>query len=234
MTIKIFADGADLVKMRTLVLDPRIVGFTTNPTLARAAGVERYRAFGQKALEIAGTRPVSIEVTSDVLVEMGRQAREIASWGDNAFVKVPVMTSDGMTACPLIRELSAEGVRLNVTAVFTEKQVYEVGRALSRGDAPAVVSVFAGRIADAGVDPTEHVGSCRELLHRACPRAEMLWASPRQVYDAVLAERAGCEIITLTPDLIAKLALRGKDLEEYSRETVEMFVRDAKTAGYAL
>lgn len=252
MAIKIFADGADLEQMRGLAGDSRIAGFTTNPSLARKAGVVRYRAFAQLALDYARGKPVSIEVLSDDFTEMGRQARAIAALGKNAFVKIPVTDSAGKSSESLIVELAKEGVSLNVTAVFTSEQVADVGAALNgfnlvtprdrkrvrlRGlevVGPAIVSVFAGRIADAGVDPLVHVTECRKVLRYACPRAEMLWASPRQAYDAVLAEKAGCEIITMGFDLIAKLMLRGKDLAEYSRETVAMFAADVRAAGFEL
>lgn len=231
MVIKLFADGADLATMRELVLDPKIEGFTTNPTLAKKAGVKNYREFGIKALEIAGDKPVSIEVLADDLAGMERQAREIDKWGPNVFVKIPVMTSRGEPTYPVISRLSKDAIPLNVTAVFTQEQVEAVGHALA---GPSIVSIFAGRIADAGVDPEEHVLACCVVLAQVCPQAKMLWASPRQAYDATLAERCGCEIITMTPDLISKLSLRGKTLEAYSQETVAMFYRDAQAAGYTL
>lgn len=255
MMIKIFADGANLGQIRELADDPQIAGFTTNPSLARKAGVTRYRAFAEQALRAARGKPVSIEVLSDDFAEMGRQARGIVALGKNAFVKIPVTDSTGKSSAALITELAADGIPLNVTAVFTPEQVKKVGVALSGVQpsrpvfesrkyskqhqandlgVPAIVSVFAGRIADAGVDPLVHVATCRKVLREACPRAEMLWASPRQVYDVVLAAKAGCEVITLSPDLIAKLALCGKDLAEYSRETVFAFVADARAAGYEL
>lgn len=234
MVIKIFADGADIGEIERLAVDAHIAGFTTNPTLLRKAGVQDYREFGKGALLAAGAKPVSLEVFADDFYGMRRQALEIASWGPNAFVKIPVVQTDGYSCARLIRALVEDGVQLNVTAVFTEEQVHAVAGALDHGTAAAVVSVFAGRIADTGVDPLVTVSVCRRILRQACPRAEMLWASPRQVYDVVLAERAGCEIITMTPDLIAKMALFGRDLSEYSRETVEMFYHDAQAAGYEL
>lgn len=247
MTIKLFADGADLDAIRRLAADPRIAGFTTNPTLVRRAGHPRYRAFITEALRTARSKPVSVEVLHDDEENLLREARGIVALGKNAVVKVPVVDSRGQALAGAIAILASEGVPLNVTAVFTVEQVQEVGRALSGGKpgrrrintsqgppAPAIVSVFAGRIADAGVDPLAHVTACREVLREACPRAEMLWASPRQVYDVALAERAGCEVITMTPDLIDKMVLRGKDLAEYSRETAAQFARDAQEAGYEL
>lgn len=234
MAIKVFADGADLASMCRLADDDRIRGFTTNPSLLKKAGVTDYAAFARAALTIAGGRPVSFEVLADDFAEMERQARVIASWGEAAWVKIPVTNTRGEPAYALISKLSRAGVRLNVTAVFTADQVRRVGAALAVGTVPAVVSVFAGRICDAGVDVAEWLRWYRVDLRIACPRAEMLWASPRQVYDYVLASRAGCDIITMTPDLIAKLSLLGKSLEEYSRETVEMFYRDAQGAGLQL
>lgn len=234
MNIRIYADGAPVDQVARLAALPHVAGFTTNPSLARKAGVANYRAFGKNMLVAASGKPVSIEVLADEPAEIERQAHVIASWGENAVVKIPVMTTDGTPSYRLIRRLAEDGVSLNVTAVFTEEQVREVGHALDHGNAPAIVSVFAGRIADAGFDPLGHVILCRAALRAACPRAPMLWASTRQAYDAVLAERARCEIITMTPDLIAKLALTGRDLTEYSRETVEMFYRDARAAGFEL
>lgn len=252
MSIKIYLDGADLGAMRSWADDPRIAGFTTNPSLAFASGITRYRAFAERALEIARGLPVSIEVLADNLSEIGRQARAIAAMGDNAVVKIPVVNSLGQSTAAVVDDLAGSGIKLNVTAVFTPAQTSEVGRALS-GELsstlvggkraavsrapriiPAVVSVFAGRVADAGVDPLEHVKKCRDSLRAACPRAEMLWASARQVYDVVLAERAGCEIITLSPALLSKLRLVGKDLEAYSRETAAEFAADALAAGFEL
>lgn len=232
--IKIFADGADILEIERLAADPHVAGFTTNPTLLRKAGVAHYREFGKWALSVAKGKPVSLEVFSDDLDEMGRQAEEIASWGPNAFVKVPVTNTEGHSTNDVITGLSRKGVRLNVTAVFTKEQVTTVGRALSVGVGAAIVSVFAGRVADAGVDPLDHMARCHYILKTECSRAELLWASPRQVYDVILAERAKCEIITMTPELIAKMANFGKDLTEYSRETVTMFYRDAQAAGYKL
>lgn len=235
--MKIFADGADLAKMREMADDPRIAGFTTNPTLMRKAGVSDYRAFAREALAIASGRPVSFEVFADDHDGIGVQAREISAFDPaRAFVKVPVIYTSGVSTRRVVRELSAAGIALNVTAVFTPTQVSVMAEELNLSAAPAIISVFAGRIADAGVDPVQHMESCAEDLDLHCPRAgvELLWASPRQVYDYKLAERAGCDIITMTPDLIAKLALFGKDLDEYSLETVKMFHEDAKAAGYTL
>lgn len=239
--IKIYADGADLND--PIWQSPQVDGFTTNPSLMRRAGVSNYPAFACTALRMAGSRPVSFEVLADDLSEMRRQALVIASWGYRAYVKVPVMTTQGASAAGLVADLAGQGVPLNITAVFTVKQVEEVGRALARGlaeclystlESPPLVSVFAGRIADAGLDPGRHLRYCRTVLREECPVAEMLWASPRQVRDLLIAEDAGCEIITMTPDLIGKRQLLGKDLAEFSRETVQMFYDDACASGLEL
>lgn len=238
--IKIFADGADVRVIVQQAEDPRIAGFTTNPSLMRAAGIGKYRAGASSLLRAARSKPVSIEVLSDDFENMAREARGIAELAPNAVVKVPIVNSKGESCAPLIAELAREGLRLNVTAVFTPKQVEALTQAVvgkgktSGAGATMIVSVFAGRIGDAGVDPLDHVTKCREVLRKSMPRAEMLWASARQAYDVHLAEAAGCEIITMTSDLIRKLALRGKDLDLYSRETATQFYLDAAGAGYAL
>lgn len=232
--IKIFADGADSNVIASLARDGKIAGFTTNPSLMRAVGVPLYRAGALVILAAAAGKPVSIEILSDNVKDAEREARGIAELGSNAVVKVPVVNSKGASMVGLIAKLAGEGLPLNVTAVFTRDQVVEVGRALGKAKASATISIFAGRIADTGVDPLKHVSECRKALRDACPSAQMLWASSRQVYDVALAQRAGCEIITLTPDLIAKLQLTGKDLGEYSNETAAQFLRDAAASGYAL
>lgn len=231
--MQIYLDSADLSVMRRWSLDARVAGFTTNPSLARAAGHHgNYIEFAREALHIAGGRPVSIEVLSDDVSEMVRQARVLAELGEGILVKVPIINSEGQSTESAISTLAAEGVGLNVTAVFTRDQAVAAGQALCRGSAPAVVSVFAGRISDAGVDPRIHVGMCMSDLKWSCFRARGLWASARQVYDVELAMQARCDIITLPPALLAKLALRGKDLHEYSRETAAEFARDAYVAGF--
>lgn len=231
----IYLDSADLSVMRSWSADPRVVGFTTNPSLARAAGHHgAYLEFAREALHIAEGRPVSVEVISDDLDEMVRQGLVLAELGDNVLVKVPIRNSAGESTGRVISALSASGVGLNVTAVFTRDQAVSAGEALGLGSAPAVVSVFAGRISDAGVEPLSHLTQCRWDLQRCCARAQMLWASARQVYDVKLATRAGCAIITLPPALLKKLDLDGKDLEEYSRETAAEFARDARAAGFEL
>ena len=232
LRVKIFADGADLNMIRHLAADSRIKGFTTNPTLMRAAGVSDYKAFARDVLDIVTDRPVSFEVFGDDFPIMQAQAQEIASWGKNVYVKIPITTTLGESAKQLIATLSGAGIKLNVTAVMTLEQVEIVAEALAP-ETPAVVSLFAGRIADTGVDPVPHMQKAAAILkHR--PKAELLWASPRELLNIFQADAVGCHIITVTPDVLKKLALVGKDLDSYSRETVEMFYRDAAVAGYGI
>jgi len=232
LNIKIFADGADTKAMREAAANPLIRGFTTNPTLMRAAGVGDYKTFAQEVLEVIPDRPISFEVFADDFPTMEQQAREIASWGKNVYVKIPVTNTTGDFAGPLIAALSRSGIKLNVTAVMTLDQVSRVGDALAE-TVPAVVSVFAGRIADTGRDPVPHMKEALEIL-RSRPRAELLWASPRELLNIFQADEIGCHIITVTSDHLKKLALIGKDLNEYSRDTVAMFYRDAVSAKYAI
>jgi transaldolase len=232
LRIKIFADGADLDAMLRLAADPRIRGFTTNPTLMRKAGIADYEAFGRRVLAAIPDRPVSLEVFADDFPTMERQARAIAGWGANAYVKIPVTDTAGTSAAPLIERLSADGIALNVTALLTLDQIRATAAALAPA-APAVVSVFAGRIADTGVDPVPMMEEALRILGER-PRAELLWASPRELLNIVQADAIGCHIVTVTGDLLAKLELLGKDLAAYSRETVEMFRRDALAAGYSI
>jgi transaldolase len=231
--LKIFADGAALAPMLELAKNPRIAGFTTNPTLMRKAGVADYRAFAHEVLASIKDKPISFEVFADEFPEMKRQAMEIKTWGDNVYVKIPITNTRRETATPLIKELTAAGVKLNVTAICTLDQVRATAEVL-RGGAPSVVSVFAGRIADTGVDPVslmrEAVGICRA----ADKNIELLWASPRELLNIVQAAEVGCDIITVTNDVLAKLPTLGKDLAEFSLETVQMFYRDAQAAGYKL
>lgn len=232
LRVKIFADGADLDGILRMSANPLIKGFTTNPTLMRKAGVDDYEAFARRLLQAVPDRPVSLEVFADDFAEMGRQARVIASWGRNVNVKIPVTNTRQEFTGPLIRQLSSEGIAVNVTAVLTVEQVRRVTECLAPG-APAIVSVFAGRVADTGVDPVPLMREARQVL-AARPRAELLWASPRELLNVFQADEAGCDIITATSDILAKLALVGKDLEEYSLETVQMFRRDAVAAGYEI
>ncbi|HXF54889.1 MAG TPA: transaldolase [Hyphomicrobiaceae bacterium] len=232
LQIRIFADGANLNDVRAMAADPRISGFTTNPTLMRAAGVADYRAFARSVLGIVGDRPVSFEVLADDFPTMEAEAREIASWGRNVYVKVPVTDTRGTSAAPLVARLSRSGIKLNVTAVMTLDQVGEMCAALAEA-VPAIISVFAGRIADTGRDPVPHMLEALRLM-RSRPRAELLWASPRELLNVFQADATGCHIITVTPELLRKLELVGKDLGVYSRETVAMFHRDAVAANYAI
>jgi transaldolase len=232
LKVKLFADGADLAGMKAMYANPAIKGFTTNPTLMRKAGVADYKAFALEVLKAIPDRPVSFEVFADELDAMEAQGREIATWGANVNVKIPVTNTRRVFCGPVIKRLSADGIQVNVTAVFTPEQVKAVADNLAPGT-PAIVSVFAGRIADTGRDPIPVMKECRRIL-AARPKAELLWASPREVLNVVHAEEAGCHIITATNDILAKLGLFGKDLADYSLETVQMFHRDAVQAGYGI
>jgi transaldolase len=232
ISTRIFADGADLDGMLALAADPRIAGFTTNPTLMHRAGLTNYARFAHTLLEQIDRHPISFEVFADEPGEMRRQAHLIASWGKNVYVKIPVTTTAGEPLAALVRELSAEGVKVNVTAVFTPAQVEAIAAAVRDG-APSCISVFAGRIADAGVDPVPIMARALEII-AAAPRAELIWASPREILNLVQANQIGCHIITITHDLLRKLDTLGKHLEQYSLETVRMFHRDAASAGFTL
>jgi transaldolase len=231
--IRIFADGASLPALLELSQNPGIAGFTTNPTLMRKAGVKDYRAFAREVLTHIQKKPISFEVFADDFAEMSRQAREIAGWGDNVYVKIPITNTKRESAVPLVRELTAAGVKLNVTALCTLGQVNETAQAL-KGGAPSVVSVFAGRIADTGRDPVPLMRAALEICGAADDKIELLWASPRELLNLIQAAEVGCHIITVTPDLLKKLELVGKDLGEFSLDTVKMFHRDAVDAGYVL
>lgn len=230
--IKLFADGADIASMRRIRDSGTVSGFTTNPSLMRKAGVSNYASFAREVVREIPDMPVSFEVFADDFQAMESQAREIAGWGENIYVKVPVQNTKGEPAYDLIRTLSGDGLKLNVTAVFTLQQVDAIVDALDV-DTPAVVSVFAGRIADTGQDPVPIMTAALERL-ASRPRAELLWASPREILNFYQADAIGCHIITMAPDQLEKLALRGKDHHEYSRETVEMFYKDALSAGYSI
>ena len=230
LNVKIFADGADLKGISNLSRNPLIKGFTTNPTLMRKAGIQDYRAFALEVLGIIGERPVSFEVFSDEFAEMERQAREIASWGRNIYVKIPVTNTRREFAGDPIRRLAAAGVQLNITALLTNEQVKEVLRCLSP-ETRSYVSVFAGRIADTGRDPVPLMAEAVRLLG-ANPKAELIWASPRELLNIFHADAIGCHIITVTHDVLSKLPLVGKDLAEYSLDTVKMFHQDALSAGF--
>ena len=230
LKVKIFADGADLKDIARLSQDPLIKGFTTNPTLMRKANVSSYRDFAVDLLAIVPDRPVSFEVFSDEFAEMEQQAHEVASWGNNIYVKVPVTNTRGEFSGPLVKRLSADGVQLNVTALMTAAQVEKVRDCLSN-DTKSIVSVFAGRIADTGRDPMPIMARAVELLSSR-PKAELIWASPRELLNIFQADAVGCHIITATSDVLAKLQGVGKDLDKFSLETVQMFRRDALAAEY--
>lgn len=232
LRVTLFADGADLASLAQVATDPRIRGFTTNPTLMRKAGVDDYEAFARAAIEIAGDRPISFEVFSDDFASMEEQALTIARWGPQVFVKIPVSDTSGRPSTPVVRSLAAAGVKLNVTALTTVAQVERVAAELEP-TVPAAVSLFAGRIADTGRDPIAPVRESVRALE-GLPLAQLIWASPRELLNVFHADAAGCHIITMTPDLLAKLSLVGKDLDEFSRETVQMFHRDAEASGYAI
>ena len=229
---KIFADGAELAPMLELYRQPHIKGFTTNPTLMRKAGVSDYGAFARQILSAIPDRPISFEVFSDDFDEMERQAREIATWGEHVYVKIPVTNTRRAPAYGLVHRLSHAGVKVNVTAIMTLQQVRDVVDAV-RGGAPSNVSVFAGRIADTGVDPVPLMTAAVAAL-LPVPNAELIWASPRELLNIFQAAAIGCHIITVTNDILKKLPLVGKSLDDYSLETVKMFYDDARAAGFAL
>ena len=232
LKVKIFADGANKAGMLEMASQPWIAGFTTNPTLMRKAGITDYRTFARDVIAAIPDRPISFEVFSDDFEVMATQARAIASWGSNVYVKVPVTNTKGQSACILIRQLSTLGIKLNVTALMTVNQVREVSAALGDG-APSCISVFAGRIADTGRDPLPIMAEAVEIL-RPHPLQELIWASPRELLNIFHADSVGCHIITVTNDVLKKLTLVGKGLDAYSLETVQMFYDDGVQAGFSL
>jgi transaldolase len=232
MSIKIFMDGADLAAMAAARASGRVSGFTTNPSLMRRAGITDYKAFALKAIAAIPDLPISFEVFSDDFATMEREAREIASWGGNTYVKIPVTNTKGEPSAPLIRKLAREGFSLNITAILTLDQVRSVAGALDAATR-SIISVFAGRIADTGVDPIPIMAESARALARL-PNSELLWASSREFLNIMQAEQCGCHIITATPDIIAKLPMRGKDLQQYSLETVRTFYEDARTSGFKI
>lgn len=232
LAVKIFADGADRASMLTSYANPLVAGFTTNPTLMRQAGVTDYRTFARDIVAAIPDRHISFEVFSDEFDDMERQAREIATWGLNVYAKIPVSNTKGKASYDLVHRLAQDGVKVNVTAIFLLDQVREVAAAVD-GGASCCVSVFAGRIADAGLDYMPIMAEAVELL-APNPRAELIWASPREVYNVVQADRIGCHIITCTSDIIKKLPTLGKELGQFSLETVQLFYADAAAAGYSL
>lgn len=232
LRVKIFADGADKAGMLRLYANPLIKGFTTNPTLMRKAGISDYQAFALDLLKAIPDRPISFEVFSDEFQEMAQQARVIAEWGSNVYVKIPITNTRGESSIPLLRDLAGAGIKLNVTAMTTVAQVRSVVPALAGGP-PACASVFAGRVADTGRDPVPLMAEAVGLL-TPHPNLELIWASPRELLNIFHADAIGCHIITVTHDILAKLPLVGKDLDQYSLETVKMFREDAVKAGFRI
>jgi transaldolase len=232
LNVKLFADGADRKSILELYANPLIQGFTTNPTLMRKAGVEDYEWFARDILQAVPDRPFSLEVFADDHKEMERQALKISSWGERVYVKIPVTNTKGEPTGELLRRLSAHGVKVNVTALMTARQVETVAATVSDGPA-AYVSVFAGRVADSGRDPIPIMRESLEIL-RELPRVELIWASPRELLNIVQAHEIGCDIITVTHDVLKKLPTLGKDLDQFSLDTVRMFHSDASSAGYTL
>lgn len=233
LKIKIFADGADLEGIAKLAMDPLIKGFTTNPTLmAKANGSMAYEDFAREVLEAVNGKPVSFEVFSDEFDDMERQARLISAWADNVYTKVPVTNTRGESSAELIRRLTADGVRLNVTALMTPAQTRDVAACLADGP-PSIISVFAGRVADTGRDPVPLMAEALEGVS-PYPNVELLWASPRELLNVVQADEVGCHIITVTHDVLAKLPTLGKDLDEFSLDTVKMFHDSAQSAAFTL
>ncbi len=231
--IKIYSDGADMASLLEMANNPNVHGITTNPTLMKKAGIAKYKEFCIEVLSKVKDKPISFEIFADDLVSMKSQALEISSWGKNVYVKIPVTNTEGVSTAPLVKELSHLGVRLNVTAILTIGQVYTVCEAL-KGGAPAVVSVFAGRVADTGRDPMPVMAAASELCRAAGENIELLWASTREVFNVIQAEQAGCDIITVAPDMIKKMSMLNMDLLQLSIETVRMFKRDADQAGFQL
>jgi transaldolase len=233
LPIKIFADGADREGIASLNAKPYIQGMTTNPTLMRKVGVADYEKFAREVLEVGKEKPISFEVFSDEFPEMRRQALMIGKWQENVYVKIPITNTRGDSALPLITELSGEGVKLNITAILTREQVQGVAKAVKR-DVPCVVSVFAGRVADTGVDPMPLMKDSLAML-KDLPQAELLWASVREVLNIFQAAQCGCDIVTVPHDVLDKVAkLGGMDLSELSLDTVKMFHKDAVAAGFKL
>ena len=232
LRVKIFADGADEAGIVRLAADPMIKGFTTNPTLMRAAGIEDYEAFARRVLECVPGFPISFEVFADEFDEMERQARRIAAWGQSVYVKIPITNTRGEPSAALLRRLAAAGIHLNVTALLTLDQVSCAAEWLADGPS-GFISVFAGRIADTGCDPLPIMRKALEIM-APHPQLELIWASPREILNVVQADEIGCHIITVTHDLLKKLPLIGRDLAEFSLDTVRMFHRDAQAAGFQL
>ena len=232
LKVKLFSDGADLEGMIEMASKPFISGLTTNPTLMKKAGITDYVKFAKEVLREIKTKPISFEIFSDVIEEMKVQGEKIVSWGENVYVKIPITNTRGESTNEVVRFLSNNGAKVNVTALMTSKQVSQVIDSLNP-NVPSCVSVFAGRIADTGVNPVPMMKEALLLLE-SMPKAELIWASPRETLNIFQADEIGCDIITVTPDLLKKLQFIGKDLTEFSVETVRMFYQDATEAGYAL
>jgi len=232
LRIKIFADGAEKKGMLEMYAKSYIQGFTTNPTLMRKSGISDYRLFARDILQLIPDKPISFEVFSDDFDEMEKQALEIASWGKNVYVKVPITNTKGEQSIALVKKLSENGVKVNVTAILTLDQVRDVVLNVAP-ETSCFISVFAGRIADTGRDPVPAMAAAVELL-KLKPNAELIWASPRELLNIIQADHIGCHVITVTNDILKKLELRGKDLREYSLDTVKMFYKDASEARFDL
>jgi transaldolase len=233
LKVKIFADGADKAGIIDIGKHPLIKGFTTNPTLMRKAGITDYEKFSREVLEVIGGRPISFEVFADDFSEMERQARLITTWGKNVYVKIPVTNTKREKANATVERLSKDGIALNVTALMTNDQVREVSAALAGGP-HSYISVFAGRVADTGRDPVPLMAEALKIMRESAPKAELIWASPRELLNIFHADSIGCHVITVTNDILAKLKLVGKDLSDYSLETVQMFFKDGEASGFKL
>jgi len=233
LKVKIFADGSDLQGMIKLAQNDWIKGLTTNPTLMAKAGIKDYKSFALAVLSHIKNKPISFEIFTDDLDDMKRQALEIASWADNVYVKLPITNTLGISTCSLMKELSEQGVKINATAIFELEQVSEAVEAV-KNRAPSVISVFAGRIADTGVAPKPLMTEALKICQAANPNIELLWASPRELYNIIEAEECGTHIITVSHDILGKIGLFGKDLKQFSLETVKMFYNDATKAGFTI
>lgn len=233
MKIKIFADGADIEDMLELYRQKSVDGFTTNPTLMRKSGIRNYKSFVAEVLNKIKDLPVSFEVFSDDFDEMYRQAKILKSMGENVYVKIPITNTQGISSCDLIKKLDKEGINLNITAVFTIEQVSSIIDSID-GNTAHIISIFAGRISDTGIDPISTMKTSLAMIKRFSKKIELLWASPREVLNVYQAEEINCDIITIPPEMIKKLCYGGKDLTEFSRETVKMFYDDAKSSGFSL
>jgi transaldolase len=232
LKVKLFVDGANLKDFETLASQPWIKGFTTNPSLIRKSGAIHYKEFALSCLEVIKQKPISFEVFADDLQGMITQGLEIASWGKNVYVKIPVINTKSQSTGAVIKALSDQGVKLNITAIFTPQQVRDVCQNLNK-ETPSIISIFAGRIADTGRDPSPIMKSAQEIL-LPFPQAELLWASTREALNITQADEIGCDIITVPADILNKLDLFGKDLDQYSLETVKTFYHDAQVAGFSL